>query len=157
MTKIKFMLIVIFLIVIAQLAFAITPKEIFTKKVKQALGEYKLSVSPKSEKTCSSGNLAYIGKDINDGLRLGHHIFLGPFSKQGDISESEDYCKINLKFKFTESSLIEITELSKCPKEAKKDEGKITKVLEINNNRITYKILESNTKCEYKKVELSKK
>ena len=129
MSQFKYIVIIIFCLTQLSFVFAKNPKNLFFESVKSSLGDYKLSDSKKNDSRCSSGSFSLVGKEIDEGVRLGHHIFLGPFSKEGDISDSKDYCKISTQFHFTKDSVTEITETSACPKGAKVDEGKATKTL----------------------------
>lgn len=150
MSTIKYSLLIIF--GLSQFTYANNPKSLFFKKTKSSLGKYKLSGSKKNDSRCSSGDFSLVAKDINEGIRLGHHIFLGPFSSEGDISDSKDYCKITTKFHFTEDSVTEVTETSACPKNAKIDEGVSTKTLKITQDELLYTIEETKFSCSYQKV-----
>ena len=129
-----------------------TPDD-FIRSAKEKLGEYKLSNSKKNDPRCSEGGLlTLVDVDNKQGIRLGHNIFIGPFSPQGDITESKEYCKITNNLSFTSNSVTEVTELSKCPKEAKGDESKSTKSLKFEKNQVLYQIKETNFHCVYEKI-----
>ena len=154
----KFFYISVLAVVLIQLSFAMgkDPKNLFSNKIQSYLGEYQLTSSPSNDSRCSSGNLSLVGKDIDEGVRLGHHIFLGPFSKSGKIADSKDYCTIDVNYKFTQNSVTERTELSKCPKESKGDEAVSTKSLELKKDTVIYKVKESGFLCIYQKTKQGK-
>jgi hypothetical protein len=121
-------------------------KNSFFETAKKMVGPYKLTNG--SNTACSEGNLSFVKGDFNQGIHLGHHIFLGPFSETTP-EQDKDYCRVDHSFNFFKNKLVQTTKLSKCPPELKDEAGLATKVLTFHGNKITYEIKETHFKCNY--------
>ena len=120
----------------------------FLKNIKEMQGEYELV---KGSKSCSDGSLALFNEsNVEEGFRLGHHIFFGALNSSGD--EKSDNCSVNSKYSFTANSITLTTEVSRCPASLKAEESVSTKYFNFKNGRVYYSVKETGFNCEYKKV-----
>tara|TARA_R110000868_G_scaffold14661_4_gene67857 strand:- start:8015 stop:8476 length:462 start_codon:yes stop_codon:yes gene_type:complete len=130
------------------MTFAVDKKEAFVEKAKSMAGHYKLVEG--SNPKCSDGYLAFVGDKVEQGLHLGHDVFVGPFV---DTKEQEkDYCQVAQKISFSPDSVTQVTEISRCPASSKSDESVATKHLSFKGNEVYFEIKESGFKCKYVKV-----
>lgn len=142
----------VILLLFSSASFASSKKVNFLKKLKSAEGTYKVSVG--SHKSCSEGMLQAVGGSFERGIRLGQDIYFGPMDEPLE-KETKSSCRVQNKFKFESNKLTQITELSKCPGELKKDEGISTSVLMIEGSVVKFSNLESHLNCTFKRSKVS--
>jgi hypothetical protein len=134
-------------------AMASDKKVTFLKKLEMAEGNYQ--VSKGSNKNCQEGMLTGVKGSFKNGFRLGQQIYFGPMNEKME-KETKTSCRVENKFKYDANQITQITELSRCPGEFKKDEGTSTSVLTINGSQVNYTIQESGFKCTFKKLKVRK-
>jgi hypothetical protein len=120
----------------------------FYKNFKQAVGEYE--VVKGSSKNCSGGALTIVNGKIEKGIRLGQHMFIGPFDEPLE-KESKSSCRVKSHYSFYSRSVVQNTILSNCPRESKIDEGVSVSTFSIEDKVVKFTVKESGFTCVYKK------
>lgn len=121
----------------------------FIKAAKSMSGHYELAKD--SHPSCSAGFLKFVGDKVEEGIHLGHHVFIGPFGDEASKQE-EGYCAVDHAFSFSSEGVTQTTKISRCPAAHKKDESVATKTLRFKGNDVYYEIKESDLKCHFIKA-----
>lgn len=135
-------------IAITSVALALEPKQEFEKTARSFYGEYELAKG--SNPKCAGGAFRFVGDKFDQGIHLGHDVFVGPFAGK-DLEQEDGYCAVDHSFKFTDSSVTHVTKISRCPASHKGDESVATKVLRFEKEQIIYEVKESKFKCVFSK------
>lgn len=131
-----------FFLLMASACTSLSPLE----RIRQLEGEYQ--VQKGSEPSCQSGHLRIVGDGDDQGVRIGHHIYLGPFK---DFIEpaTKNSCRIISTFLMTKNEITSRTIVDKCPK--KNEEGEAIQIFNFKNKEIIYTVVETGYKCIFLK------
>ncbi|WP_412469918.1 MULTISPECIES: hypothetical protein [unclassified Halobacteriovorax] len=125
----------------------------FISAMKKHVGEYKTLV--RSSDFCDASEVQFIDeKSPQKGLRVGHRIFLGPFSDKKQVEKSD--CTYSSVFTYTKTKVTQVSEVKDCKASANQKDSISTQILELKNDTISYESKESGIKCVYQKVQKSK-
>ena len=115
-------------------------------------GDYQ--VQKGSDPSCQSGQLQLVGEGDEQGVRIGHHIYLGPFK---DFVEpaTKNSCRVSSQFSMLNDEITEQTIVDNCPNKSTNEEGVATHRLNFSNNKVTYSVVETSYICIYLKQESS--
>ena len=125
--------------------YAEISKEDITK-IESYEGSYK--VLGGSSKGCTPGRLNIVGNKEEQGVRIGHHIFLGPFKGSQEKTQGLS-CRVQVDFKMKDDHIVVKTNIDKCPN--KKENGKTTQYLIFKKDKVEYRVAETEYVCYFQK------
>ena len=119
-------------------------------KLEKLTGNYE--VVKGSHKSCHEGIISIVGEKDERGLRVGQNIFLGPFLDTL-TKASKTSCSYSTETIFKNDSLVSKSVVKDCPTgEDKLSEGTSTQSLRIEKDHLEFKNIESNIKCQFKRL-----
>ena len=121
-------------------------------KIESYKGSYK--VLGGSSKGCAPGRLNIVGDEEEQGVRLGHDIFLGPFKGSLEKAQGKS-CRVQVDFKMKDDHIVVQTNVDQCPN--KKQNAKTTQYLIFKKDKLEYRVAETEHVCYFGKVSEVKK
>lgn len=141
------------LIFLSLLFFSAAQAELSQQQLKK-IGDFKGSykVLDGSSKGCASGIFNIVGDDDSGrGVRIGHDIFLGPF-KGYEEKASRTSCRVKVDISMDEDRMVVKTNVDKCPNKNEMEAGRSTKYLIFKNDKLEYRVAETEYVCYFGKI-----
>ncbi len=118
------------------------------EQLKLLQGDYLIQKG--SHSTCTSGQLRIVGDGDEQGVRIGHHIYLGPFNNSVEAA-TKNSCRVSNQFSMLNNEITVRTIVDNCPCISKNEAAQSTEILNFRNKEIIYTSVEIDYICVFLK------